>query len=115
MFSRRWVRASVGTGGKPGLQDKLDYPLVVRQIDTAVVGTSGGTGYNIGDTVEPAGTTGVNALFTVATLSGSAIATVTLTFLGAFSDDPTPLTDNPVVTLTGGGSGALLDLTMADN
>ena len=109
------MRTAVGAGVSAGFRDKLDYPLVVRQIGAAIAGSSGGTGYNIGDTVAPAGSTGVNALFTVATLSGSAIATVTITFGGAFVDDPSPLIDNPVATLTGGGSGALLDLTMADN
>ena len=92
--------------------------MTIRQIDTAAVGSSGGTGYNVGDTMEPDGSTGINAVLTVATVASGPpgpIATVTITSAGYFIDDPTPLTDNPVNTLTGTGSGALLDFTMADN
>lgn len=65
---------------------------------------SGGTGYTVGDVLTLSGGTGTAATVTVATLSGSAVATVTITTLGAYTVLPT----NPV-TLTGGtGSGATL-------
>jgi hypothetical protein len=69
-----------------------------------VVVASGGTGYTVGDVLTLSGGTGTAATVTVATLSGSAVATVTITTLGAY----TILPSSPV-TLTGGtGSGATL-------
>lgn len=71
---------------------------------STVVIASGGSGYTVGDVLTLSGGTGTAATVTVATLSGSAVATVTITTLGAYTVLPT----NPV-TLTGGtGSGATL-------
>jgi hypothetical protein len=49
---------------------------------TAVSVTAAGSGYNIGDVLTIAGGTGTDAKFTVATLTGTGIATVTLTEAG---------------------------------
>jgi len=58
-------------------------------VATAVV-SAGGTGYIVGDKLEVAGT-GTKAVLTVATLSGSAVATVTITSAGSYSVDPAGL------------------------
>jgi hypothetical protein len=71
---------------------------------------SGGTGYAIGDTITLTGGTFTQAIvLTVATLSGSAVATFTTNNAGTYSVLPT----NPVAqgSTSGGGSGATFNIT----
>ena len=71
--------------------------------------SAGGTGYTVGDVISVTGGTlfsGTPATLTVATLSGSAIATVTITNAGAYTVLPT----NPVSITGGTGSGATFTL-----
>jgi hypothetical protein len=49
---------------------------------TAVTVTAAGSGYNVGDVLTISGGTGTGAIFTVATLTGSGVATVTITNAG---------------------------------
>ncbi len=84
---------------------------------------AGGTGYGIGDTISLIGgdtrvgftapQTDTPAVFTVLTLSGSAIATMTLTTPGVYHRNP-GTTGISVNTLTGSGSGATVDVTYAE-
>jgi len=109
--------ATIGTG--TGLQVDLtwtetawetlmDYQPAV--IASAVV-SAGGTGYTVGDTlvVNPgAGTAVESASFTVATVSGTAVATVTPAVDGYYAATPA----NPAATTsTGGGTGCTLTIT----
>ena len=90
-----------------------------ERVASAVVGAAAGSGYAIGDIVEVqdgAGVSSCKAKFEVATLSGSAIATVTLfEDGGAYSTTPTT---NEAATIGIGPDGhagddvATLDLTM---
>jgi hypothetical protein len=85
----------------------------VQATATCTVGTNafavsaGGTGYTVGDTLTVVGGTGTAATFTVATLSGSAVATVTAANAGSYSVVPT----NPVSTTGGTGSGCTINIT----
>jgi hypothetical protein len=102
-----------------GFGDVDEVEIKSREIFTANVGASGGIGYNPGDTVEATGGTpgssrGFMTVSTVASGPPGPIATLINTDGGNWIVDPAPLTDNPVNTLTGGGSGALVDLTMSD-
>jgi len=77
-------------------------------ISSATV-SAGGTGYTVGDVLTVTGGTlfsGTPATVTVATLSGSAVATVTITNAGAY----TALPSNPVSITGGTGSGAAFTL-----
>jgi hypothetical protein len=83
-----------------------------QQAASAVV-AAGGTGYAVGN-VLTLGTTGAvgvtaSATFTVATLSGSAVATVTLTTPGLYEKAPT----NVVAVSGGAGTGCTLTVTYA--
>lgn len=72
--------------------------------------SAGGSGYAIGDTIYIAGgTSSVVAAFTVATLSGSAVATVTMTVPGIYTVTPT----NPAAqgSTSGAGTGCTLTIT----
>jgi hypothetical protein len=73
---------------------------------TATV-VAGGTGYTVGDTLTIVGATGTPSQLTVATLSGSAVATVTFSTSGSMSALPT----NPVSVTGGTGSGATFTMT----
>ena len=64
--------------------------------------SAGGSGYLVGDVLTVTGGTGSAPTLTVATLSGSAVATVTITNAGALTALPT----NPASTTGGTGSGA---------
>jgi hypothetical protein len=75
---------------------------------TATV-VAGGTGYTVGDTLTIVGATGTASQLTVATLSGSAVATVTF----AVSGNMTALPTNPVSVTGGTGSGATFTMTYA--
>jgi hypothetical protein len=75
---------------------------------TATV-VAGGTGYTVGDTLTIVGATGTASQLTVATLSGSAVATVTF----AVSGNMTALPTNPVSVTGGTGTGATFTMTYA--
>ncbi len=121
----------------------LDSGAFAQQAASAVVGGAAGTGYVIGDILEvQGGTSRCPAKFQVATLSGSAVATVTL-FEGGGVYSATPANDAATIgigptafagddaaTLTvtytaltattalavtgGGGTGATVDITLAE-
>jgi len=79
-------------------------PLMAGSTATVV---AGGTGYTVGDTLTIVGATGTPSQLTVATLSGSAVATVTFATSGSMSVLPT----NPVSVTGGTGSGATFTMT----
>jgi len=79
-------------------------------IATATV-SSGGSGYSVGDVLTVTGGTGTGGTLTVATLSGSAVATVTISNVGFYSVLPT----NPVSVTGGTGSGATFNLASSLN
>ena len=74
---------SIGTGCTINVTTTGSGPYVVS---VAAV-NAGGSGYSVGDRLEIAGT-GTKAIITVATLSGSAVATVTITSAGSYSVNP---------------------------
>jgi hypothetical protein len=78
---------------------------VTMFISTATV-SAGGSGYLVGDVLTISGGTGTGGTLTVATLSGSAVATVTITNAGIF----TALPSNPVSVTGGTGTGATFTL-----
>lgn len=81
----------------------------IYQVTAAAV-QAGGTGYAVGDTItETGGTAMSQAVLTVATLTGSAVATVTVTYGGFYSVKPS----DPVAqgSTSGSGSGATFNLT----
>jgi hypothetical protein len=83
----------------------------ILQVASAAV-QAGGSGYVVGDTITETGGTAINqAVLTVATLSGSAVATVTVTYPGNYTVVPT----NPVSqgSTSGSGTGCTLNLTFA--
>lgn len=82
---------------------------------TSAVVQAGGSGYAVGDTITIAGgTSGASlpAVFTVATLSGSAVATVTVAFPGFYS----ATASNPASqsSTSGVGTGCTLTVTYND-
>ncbi len=83
----------------------------IFQVSSATV-QAGGSGYAVGDTITETGGTAINqAVLTVATLSGSAVATVTVTYPGNYTVAPS----NPVSqgSTSGVGTGCTLNLTFA--
>lgn len=79
---------------------------------TAAAVQAGGSGYAVGDTITLTGGTAITqAVLTVATLSGSAVATVTVTYSGFYSAKPT----DPVAqgSTSGSGTGATFNMTWA--
>lgn len=83
----------------------------IYQVSSATV-QAGGTNYAVGDTITTTGGTAINqATVTVATLTGSAVATVTVTYGGNYTVQPT----NPVSqgSTSGIGTGCTLNLTFA--
>ncbi len=83
----------------------------IYQVSSAAV-QAGGSGYAVGDTITTTGGTAINqAVLTVATLSGSAVATVTTTYGGTYTVTPS----NPVSqgSTSGAGTGATFNLTFA--
>lgn len=102
----------LSTTGVVGLVAKSLGLLVDSAIFQAASATvqSGGSGYAVGDTITETGGTAINqAVFVVATLSGSAVATVTLGYPGNYTVVPT----NPVSqgSTSGSGSGCTLNIT----
>jgi hypothetical protein len=83
----------------------------IYQATSATV-QAGGSGYAVGDTITETGGTAIsNAVFTVATLSGSAVATVTVGYPGNYTVVPS----NPVSqgSTSGLGTGCTLNITFA--
>ena len=83
-----------------------------KQAVSAVIG-AGGTGYTVGDDIEIADSDsvgrGVKAKFNVDTLSGSAVATLSLLTAGDYEETAT----NAVATTGGTGTGCTLTVTYA--
>lgn len=74
--------------------------------------SAGGSNYAVGDTIYPTGgTASVGSAFTVATLSGSAVATVTMTVPGIYTVTPS----NPAAQGSTSGSGTGCTLTITYN
>ena len=102
----------LNTTGVPGLVAKSLGILLnssIYQVSSAAV-QSGGSGYAVGDTITLTGGTAINqAVLTVATLSGSAVATVTVTYPGNYTAKPS----DPVAqgSTSGAGSGATFNIT----
>jgi hypothetical protein len=70
---------------------------------------AGGTGYAVGDILQIVGGTGTSARVTVATLSGSAVATITVSTAGSYSVFPSPQPVS-VTAITGTGSSATFNI-----
>ena len=86
--------------------------LSTKKISAAVPAAgAGGTGYVVGDTL----TVGGGSVFTVATITTGAVATVTITEPGSMASGALP--SNPVLgtSLTGAGSDAYFTLTWVDD
>lgn len=80
---------------------------------TAAAVQSGGSNYAVGDTItETGGTAIMQPVFTVATVSGTAVATVTVSYPGYYTTKPS----NPVAqgSTSGIGTGATFNLTYND-
>jgi hypothetical protein len=79
---------------------------------TAAAVQAGGSGYAVGDTITLTGGTAITqAVLTVATLSGSAVATATVTYTGFYTVKPTdPVSQGST---SGAGTGATFNLTWA--
>lgn len=80
---------------------------------TSATVQAGGSGYAVGDTItETGGTAILQPVFTVATLSGSAVATVTVALPGFYTTKPS----NPVAqgSTSGAGTGCTLNITYND-
>lgn len=97
---------------------------ITQEVDTAAVGAAGGTGYNVGDDIEPVGgdtRTGFDApqstnraSFNVDSVSGGAITAISILGRGIYHRNPGT---NEVATnaLTGSGNDdATVDLTFRD-
>jgi len=85
----------------------------MNYVATSATVSAGGSGYAVGDTITATGGTAVvQPVFQVATLSGSAVATVTVAFPGSYSAKPS----NPVAqgSTSGSGTGCTLTVTYND-
>lgn len=81
-------------------------------VATSATVSAGGSGYVVGDTITATGGTAVSQpVFQVATLSGSAVATVTVAYPGSYSAKPS----NPVAQGSTSGVGTGCTLTVAYN
>lgn len=100
--------------GVPGFVAKSLGFLLNSSVFQATAATvqTGGSNYAVGDTITLTGGTAINqAVVTVATLTGTAVATVTVTYPGNYTVVPS----NPVAqgSTSGLGSGCTLNLTFA--
>lgn len=85
--------------------------LAAVNVVSAVAVAAGGTGYSVGDILTVSGgTAGRAAKAKVTSVSGGVVDGVVLTDVGSYTADPT----SPAATTGGGGSGATLTLTLAD-
>ena len=83
-------------------------PYAKGTVLTATVNSgNAGTGYEVGDTLNIISTTGSGAIATVATLSGTAVATLTVTTVGSGYYNASAL----VTTSAGGGIGCKVNIT----
>ena len=99
------VLQPAGTGAIQASPTNQDYV-------TAATVNVGGSGYAVGDLLAVSGGTGTPAILKVATLSGSAVATVTVYAAGIYSVDPST-TGAATTAITGAGSSATFNLTLA--
>lgn len=104
----------LSTTGVVGLVAKSLGLLVNSSIYcmSSVAVQAGGSGYAVGDTITETGGTAISqAVLTVATLSGSAVATATVTYPGFYTVKPS----DPVAqgSTSGSGSGATFNVTWA--
>ena len=102
----------LSTTGVVGLVAKSLGLLVNSSIYcmSTVAVQSGGSGYAVGDTITETGGTAISqAVLTVATLSGSAVATATVTYPGFYTVKPS----DPVAqgSTSGSGTGATFNIT----
>jgi hypothetical protein len=106
-FSKIEIEAEVqpGSTGEFGIWTVHD--IAFKKVSVAVV-AAGGTGYAVGNTIS----VGNGVVLTVATLTTTAVATVTITNPGSIPAASTPPT-NPVaqVSSSGAGTGATFTLT----
>lgn len=105
----------LSTAGLPGFVAHSLGMLLNTNIfsATSAVVSAAGSGYAVGDTItETGGTAILQPVFTVATLSGSGVATVTVAHPGAYTTKPT----NPVAqgSTSGIGTGCTLTITYND-
>jgi hypothetical protein len=107
-----------GTGTGCTLNVTYVTPWAVQrrtQKAASAVVSAGGTGYSVNDQLTVVGgvEVGTAAVFNVDTLSGSAVATVSLVTAGHYGETPS----NPAATTVSpaGGSGCTLTVTWADN
>ena len=70
-----------------------------------------GTGYAVGNTM----TVGGGTVLTVATITGSGVATVTVTTAGSLASGAIPVNPVAATTITGTGTGAYFNLTWIDD
>lgn len=98
------------------LSDAIHAAMVGSSLQTAVLGSSGGSGYAIGDFLDIVGGTGtVTAQVEVLTLSGSAVATVRISNAGVYTVAP-GTTNIATTAATGSGDDlCVLNLTWAAN
>lgn len=87
-----------------------DKATGLNNVATVAV-AAGGSGYAVGDILTVSGGTGTAARVKVATLSGSAVATVTFLDGGVYSVNPTM--SGAATTSSGAGTGATLNLTFS--
>lgn len=90
----------------------LQVNTAIFQAQTATA-SAGGSNYAVGDTITlTGGSAAAQAVLTVATLSGSAVATATVTYPGIYTTKPS----NPVAqgSTSGSGSNATFNLTWND-
>lgn len=104
----------LSSAGVVGLVAKSLGLLVNSSVYTATAAAvqSGGSGYAVGDTITLTGGTAITqAVLTVATLSGSAVATATVTYTGFYTTKPIdPVSQGST---SGAGTGATFNLTWA--
>jgi hypothetical protein len=90
-----------------------------KSVESASV-AFGGTGYSFGDIVQPSGGTAIIPAKLIVAATGAAGAILAVQLIpsnadsGVYSVAP-PLNSNPVITLTGSGSGALINLVMTNS
>lgn len=102
----------LSTSGAPGFVSHALGMILNTNVFSAVSATvqAGGSGYAIGDTITPTGGTAViQPHFTVATLTGTAVATVTVSYPGFL----TATASNPASqgSTSGSGTGCTLNVT----
>ena len=102
----------LSASGIPGFVANSLGMLLNTEVFSATAATvqAGGSGYAVGDTITATGGTAIaQPVYTVATLSGSAVATVTVTYPGFYTATPS----NPVSqgSTSGIGTGCTLNVT----